>query len=885
MILDAKSALWLLLASTALVATTPALADPPPLSEQRYLQGDQESVTAVDVQEFSRVAAGGPGFLVVWEERRSVLSGWVNMAGPLGGNGIDIYGMRLDALGNPLDPGPILICQDGQNQTKPQVAWNEAAGAWLVVWTSQRPDWYFFEDIVGARVSADGQLLDATPIPLRLENNSPANDYAQYPTVTSDGNQWVVAWVDILWQGGIGYPNVAAKRVDATGNVLDPAPVVLYQHPDNVFGPILPHLVWASDEYLLVWERAGYYYIYGKRLNAALQAIGPNSFLVTTSGYGPRVAANGTDFLVTSRFNRAHRVTHDGASLDPSGIVLSSPGGWDFRGPDVAWSGDAWFVVNSGGQAGHASIWLSRISTSGAILGTSAVQNTGHDQYNPAIASSGNSSAQVTWGERHVSLQYLENVRGSRVDAGGIGAPAEDVSAGLRRQSYVRFARNGADVLAVYVSQGGGSTRILAQRLGADGHPIDSEPVEIAGTAETLSFVPSAAWNGTYYLVTWAASGGIYGRRLDADAIPVDPAPVLLLTDNASAPAVGALGSTFLLAYTFTFSGDQNYLKGVRIDASDMSLIGSPVAIGPGFVIPSVQIQEFGGRWFVVYEAQGNHDVAASLVTGVFVEPNGTPAPGFPISTSYDDDHPGLAVAGDRALVTWSNQNDHPTSAIEGRLVNPDGTFRTAPFLVCDAPGEQLFTSAGFDGEQFVVAWTDFREVTGVEQMRGDIWAARVGLDGGVLDPGGFPLTNDPLPDDLPQVSGGAGRTVIAYCRMNGPAGPEVQRIGFRILGDVPTSVDLDGGPTAWSLGPVPFTDRITLSRGSSAGAGIAELGIEVFSIDGRLVFRGRMPANATRFVWDGHSDRGERAAPGTYYVRVSDGARSLFKSRIVRIR
>ncbi|MDM7914058.1 MAG: hypothetical protein QUU85_02170, partial [Candidatus Eisenbacteria bacterium] len=471
-------------------------------------------------------------------------------------------------------------------------------------------------------------------------------------------------------------------------------------------------------------------------------------------------------------------------------------------------SGSEWRVVNSGGTVFHTVIWLSRISTSGQILGTSAVQETGQNQYRPAIACAGDGSSQVAWGERHTNLDYLENVRSSYVDAAGNGSPVQDLSNGLRRQTHVQFARNGNEVLAVFVSQGGGTTRILAQRVDASGNPIDAEPVEVASAVETMRYPPAVTWNGTYYLVVWAQGGSVLGRRLNAGAAPVDPAPVTLLTDSASAPAVGAVGSSVLLAYTFTFSGDQNYLKGVRVDLSNMSLIGSPAQIGPGLVIPGVRIADFGGRFFVVYEDQGNHDVVSSVITGVFVGVDGLAQPSIQISPTFDEDMPGLAVSGTgaQALVTWSNQNTYPTSAIEGRIVNADGSFATAPFVIADAAGEQLFTTAAWNGEQYVTAWVDYRYVTGVEQLRGDIFAARIDASGSVLDPGGFPVTDGPLPEDLPQLtSGGAGKVILAYTKMHGPGGPEVQRIGYRVIGaDVAGVGDPHGaGFAAWTLGPV----------------------------------------------------------------------------------
>lgn len=859
-----------------------AMADPPALSAEQFLLGDTQRSTGTDVQEYSRVAAGGPGYLVVWEEHRAIISGIVNTGNTmLTGNQIDIYGARFDASGNPLDAGPILISQAGMNQTKPQVAWNAAANAWLVVWTSERPDWYFFQDIVGVRVSANGQVLDGAPISLRPENANPSNDYAEYPTVASDGANWLVAWTDIAWSGGIGRPNVAGKRVSAAGLVLDTTPVVLYQHPDPVFGPIVPHLAWATNEYLLVWERAGIYTIHAKRIGADLHSIDASPILVTSSGFGPMVATNGNDFLVVTRYNRAHRVTHAGVSLDPSGIDLTIPQSSDFRGPDVAWNGAQYVAVCSSAQAGQAVIRMARVTTSGVLAGTTIVRATGDDQYNAAVASNG-SSTLVSWGERDNALQFMEDVRGAIADANGIGGPALDLSAGLHRQTYLRVAENGNERLLVYLSEGGGQKRIVAQRVTLSGSPIDAEPVVVAAIGDINRFFPDVAWNGTCYLVVWAQGGAVYGRRLDASAQPIDAAPVLLVNDTASGPGVSALGGNFYLAYVHTFSGDLNHLRGVRVDGNTLALIGSPAQIGPGYVNSVPRMHELGSRVLIVYEDQGNHDVVTSQITGIFISPDGSASASFVVSTALNEDMPSLAVAGSRALVTWSARETYTPSAIVGRLIDADGSFPTGVFLVAEAPNEQMFASSAYDGTQFVTAWTDYRDVNGIEALRGNIYAARIAFDGTVLDPGGFAVTDDPLPEDLPCLTGGGGKTIIAYSRLHGPSGREVQRIGFRVLGVDPADVgDLAQG-AAWRVGPTPFRDRLAVSfAGDRARLG-AKLRVEFIALNGRRV--AQVESTEPNFTWDGRNEEGVPVASGVYFVRVSDGGRVLLERRVVHI-
>ena len=67
-------------------------------------------------------------------------------------------------------------------------------------------------------------------------------------------------------------------------------------------------------------------------------------------------------------------------------------------------------------------------------------------------------------------------------------------------------------------------------------------------------------------------------------------------------------------------------------------------------------------------------------------------------------------------------------------------------FVIADAANDQFVPQAAWDGAQYLVTWIDYRNVPDLGQLRGDVFAARVDGTGVVLDPGGFPLTDGPLP-------------------------------------------------------------------------------------------------------------------------------------------
>ena len=91
------------------------------------------------------VAYGDGKYLVVWHSGVSGL-----------GEGSHIYACRLDETGRVLDPRPFVVCKAPQWQERPRVAWGK--GSWLVVWGDLRNGKDY--DVYGARVSADGKVLD-----------------------------------------------------------------------------------------------------------------------------------------------------------------------------------------------------------------------------------------------------------------------------------------------------------------------------------------------------------------------------------------------------------------------------------------------------------------------------------------------------------------------------------------------------------------------------------------------------------------------------------------------------------------------------------------------------------------------------------------------------
>lgn len=167
------------------------------LSTPSVLPGNDGRPAAAGRQEEVRVSKGADTYLAVWTDGRTALSdnGTAGLNAPNDGTGLgsmlDVYAARLDAAGQVVDTTPVVVTQAQHNQTSPRVGWNGTA--WLVSWLTVRPrdEFSFTQDLVAARVSADGRLLDPEPIVVKSDVS-----VEQRPSsVIEDGaGNWVVVW-------------------------------------------------------------------------------------------------------------------------------------------------------------------------------------------------------------------------------------------------------------------------------------------------------------------------------------------------------------------------------------------------------------------------------------------------------------------------------------------------------------------------------------------------------------------------------------------------------------------------------------------------------------------------------------------------------------------
>jgi len=175
------------------------------------------------VQHAPHVAFGGGVYLAVWQE------GWHGEGGRA-----RIYAARVTPEGRVLDGRGIEVAPAPTGvQENPRVAF--AGGVFLVVWQDLRSG--KDADVLAARISPQGNVLDAKPIPIAAGPGTQA-----LPDVAGDGRDFLVVWQSFDREAAA-YEGLAV-RVSPEGV---PGEVVVTGAAPR------PRIAWGEDAYLAVY--------------------------------------------------------------------------------------------------------------------------------------------------------------------------------------------------------------------------------------------------------------------------------------------------------------------------------------------------------------------------------------------------------------------------------------------------------------------------------------------------------------------------------------------------------------------------------------------------------------------------------------------------------
>jgi hypothetical protein len=652
------------------------------------------------------VAFDGNNYLMAWTDYLDTLYNVGVQATRVTPDGavLDPEGITIDTMG--LDPA---IGFDGTN--------------YLVV------DWGWA--IQGFRVSPTGEVLDSTPIHI-------SSSEGWHQALAFDGTNYMVVWED--YRDSVS--RVYGARVTPGGTVLDTAGIAVGTGPHRL---VCPAITFDGTNFLVVWEicDSTTAYICGTRVSPAGQVL-DSGFVVDSASqvddwYGPTATSDGTNSLVVwhdfTLGIRGALVASNGSVVD-SGIALAPPDvgyqghavlcdGTDYL---VAWK--AWSPVDC--------ILASRVSRAGVPLDTPGVYVCAPPQAftdNPAVAFGGNRYF-VAWDD---DRSFCTNIYGARLsrqmsmlDTTGIG-----ISRGINTQHWPSAAFDGANYLVAWTDSRNMAGAIFAARVSPGGANLDPTGIPIC----TLGFhrdYSAVAFDGINYLVTWADgrrndSADIYAARVNPAGDVLDPQgfPVAVGGDAHVLPTVAFNGVDYLV----TWADVNDYglgiaIRGARVSPAGRVLDSEGITIcdGPyGVFIPSVASN--GGNWLTAWE-----DLRSGAYLGVFaarISPAGQvlDSTGFAIANGANDQgYPALASDGTDYLVAWERQVGSMMD-VRGACVSGAGALLDSFMVLPAVDSWPTAPSAAFDGTEYGVVWVD--------SSWGSTWAtygARISPSGTVVD-------------------------------------------------------------------------------------------------------------------------------------------------------
>lgn len=713
--------LWPLLAAFAVPAQSPPA---PNLRPAEVLPGAPVLGPAAEGQRAAALARGSTSTLLVFEDQRAGDS--------------DLFGVRLDPQGVPLDAVPFPVAKAAGNQTSPKVVWNGLS--WLVVYANQVDpgSGYFAYQVAALRVSPQGAVLDANPIAIARD------DTGLGFAVASDGVGWVVATTGY----SAGNSAIRACRIAADGTVLDPLGVEIV--PATYFVYFGLGAVAAGSQYLFTWSDQG---LRGRRTTTTLQPIDANPVLLSANA--PVLTSNGNQYYAVWAFQNAQfqmelrgsRLDTNLVWLDGQGVQLAGPSATEtYTNPLATWDGTRWIAawqVNAGQD------WrAARIQPSGSVLdpGGVALPDTAPSYLEgPALGALAGGGAIAAW---HDYRYRTTDVFGTTFGASGAAGVERCYGTGSEALQAPRVAAGVDAYLVTFQALSATGSRILAQRVDGFGSALDATPRVVATATHQDLASGGVAWNGTCFLVTWSdgSTGQVLARRMKSDGTFLDANPILV--QQGGAPDVAALGDTFLVTALRAPSYPQYVFSyGVRVRGLDgVVLDGTPLPIGPSFATRA-RVVTLGGKWLVATESHASHNANQSGVVASFVAADGTVAPSFTVGTGNIQDWAsiGIAASPTSALVVWQSGSNWTNADVFARRILPDGSMPAAAFVLSGGdPFGQSRADVVWTGEEYVVAWQTFQNNVWSYDYECDLYGVRVSEAGVLTDARGFALWNGP---------------------------------------------------------------------------------------------------------------------------------------------
>jgi hypothetical protein len=337
-----------------------------------------------------------------------------------------------------------------------------------------------------------------------------------------------------------------------------------------------------------------------------------------------------------------------------------------------------------------------------------------------------------------------------------------------------------------------GGAQVYGTRVRPDGTVLDRGGILLSTRPDDNNVHPRVAGGAGRFLVVWQID--IEGTFSDLGAAMVTTGGRvtkqwgLSFVDNGqTAPDVAWNGRLFLATWQDEPDPDDEDIYGARVTSDGLTLDGCssdscpngdapgiPIALGPGDQVRPVVTgtsDMFLVSWTDMTDVSDPSD-ATVRDTAVAVNGLSLDTTGFDLTAGAGTQtDPAVAWNGATALFAWTNRAG-TASDIHATTMEPGDEQNYFPvpdqpngFAVSAAAGDQTTPAVAKRRGSFVAAWTDARA------GNRDVYAARVGITGSVLDPAGVRIATGARQQHDPSLASSGPTVLVAYAR-DVPAAP-----------------------------------------------------------------------------------------------------------------
>ncbi len=610
----------------------------------------QISVELYD-QRYPSISFGDSQYLVIW-------SNWD------GSSRLSLSGCRVDTAGIVVDTSGIAVAPTGQ-PGRSAVAFDGTN--FFVIWAKVL--WVgSYAHIYGARVSASGQVLDTNTI---YVGHGTQNQYCDYPSVAFDGTNYLVVYSE-MW----GYPdvftNVCGHRVDQSGVVLDPSPILIYEYSGS-----MPRAAFDGSNYLITWVKEYpnwppyYFEIKARRLTCTGHLVGESATVSTGGNWrrSPALVFDGSNYCAvwvdcrvsTSSTIYGSRVDTSCVVLDPSGVpVTTAPSfvgyGRQYR-PAISFDGNDYLVVWEDDYSDN--IHAIRVSDTGIMLDPVPILLSGHinPEYGPCISWNGINYL-AAWKRIIAGPTPTGYITTARIDQTGVVLDPGGLALHYTTCEHPSISFDGVNHLIVfhrlhYAYYNHVANTIRGLLVDEDNVLISQFAVQYSGDWQYRTS-PVVAFDGANYLVVYYCYGslyGIYGTRVTPAGVPLG-SEIQVSNSISINPAVGFDGIRYFVVWE-----SNTDIFGRFVNTSG-SISDSNLAICVAADSQAHTSVEFDGlNYWVVWQDHRNGEWD---IYGARVDTAGNVLEEFPVSLQPGDQvAPAITRGpGNQLLITYSGWTD-----------------------------------------------------------------------------------------------------------------------------------------------------------------------------------------------------------------------------------